>query len=909
LAFSAGSEQEMGSDVALDDGSMVHIRRALEADAPLYEGFVACLSDRSLSQLFLAAIARKEAVERLAPGSSKFVLIGEREGKIVGHAAFSLVYTKETARMELLVLDSFQRRGLGTILLGKLAEAACREGVGYLGALMSPDNHRMIKVLHGLGFPTSVNIEPGVVKVTFPTSLEGETVEVFDRREAIAAVSAMRNFLKPNGVAVIGASRDRDSIGGRLFRNIIDGGFRGPVYPVNSNAAVVQSVTAYRSVLDCPGPVDLAVVAIPARAVADVARECAQKGVKGIVVISSGFAETGREDGRLLQRQLLEICRESGMRLIGPNCMGVVNTDPKVGLNAQFSPFQPKRGRTAFFSQSGALGIAVMEHANRQGLGMSSFISAGNRADVSNNDAVQYWETDESTDLILLYLESFGNPRKFARIAKQVSRKKPILAMKAGRTAAGFRATQSHTGALLAASDLTVDALFRQAGVIRVDTLGEMFDVASLLSSQPVPRGDGVAIITNAGGAGILAADACESEGLRVPELHPSVQEELRKFLSPEAGVRNPVDMIASATAEDFAGAIRAVAKDTGVAAIAVLFVPPVALAPEEVAEKVLAATAELKGGRRIPVITSFVATHTPEILAEEGGGGSLRIPSYPFPELAVRALARAVTYGRWLQRPADRQGARRFDNIRREEAIGLVARNLGRGVGWMSPEEAEKLLGCYGIPTVRTIRASTAEEAARAASALGGRVVLKGVAEGLVHKTEAGAVVLNLSGEAEVGAAAEKMSANLSARGFKGSAFLIQPMLEREVEMIVGVTCDPIFGPVIACGAGGTLVELMKDVSVRLTPITQRDASEMLRELKSFPLLDGYRGAPPCDVPALEELIQRVSLLADDLPEVSELDLNPVMVGPGGASVVDYRIRLGQGNGGNSRNDSSSSG
>jgi len=361
----------------------------------------------------------------------------------------------------------------------------------------------------------------------------------------------------------------------------------------------------------------------------------------------------------------------------------------------------------------------------------------------------------------------------------------------------------------------------------------------------------------------------------------------LRSFLSPEAGVRNPVDMIASATPEDYAKAIRAVSKNSDIDAIVILFVPPIAIVPEDVAKQILTATAELQG--RIPVVTNFMATHgMPEMLID----GRVKVPSYPFPEVAVRALARAVSYGKWLQRPV--VAPRRFQNVRKEEAIGLVSKNLARGAGWLPPEEAEKLLECYGIPIVRTVRASSAEDAARAASEIGGRVVLKGIAEGLLHKTEAGAVMLNLSGEAQVRDAAERMSAGLSARGLKASGFLVQPMLQG-VEMIVGATTDPTFGPVVACGAGGTLVELMKDVSIRITPVTPLDASEMLHDLKTFPLLEGYRGAPACDVPALEEVVQRVSALADDVPEVIELDLNPVMVGPEGASVVDFRVRLGE--------------
>lgn len=880
----AAEKREWGADVVLEDGSIAHVRRAYPEDSPLIEAFSGSLSDESLYNRFVEIVNKSEALRWLAPSPDNFVLIAERGGKVIGHAAY---YRQPggSAELGVIVLDSFQGQGLGTILLGELAEAAHSEGIGVFQAMVSPGNNKMIKVLRDIGFPTSVSIEPGLVKMTFPTSINRETVQAFDRRDATAAVAAVQKFLQPTAVAIIGASRDRNSIGGMLFRNILEAGFQGPAYPVNPRAGVVQSVSAFKSILDCPGQIDLALIVVPASAVVQVARECAQKGVKALTVISSGFAEVGK-DGAALQRELVEVCRESGMRLIGPNCMGIVNTAPEVSLNAQFAPFQPIRGEIGFLSQSGALGIAVIEHANRLGLGMSTFVSVGNKADISGNDLIQYWETDPNTDLILLYLESFGNPRKFARVARRVTKKKPILAVKSGRSTAGFRATQSHTGALLAASDVTVDALFRQAGVIRIDTLGEMFDVASLLVSQPVPKGNGVAIITNAGGAGILAADAAEDLGLKVPELDPAVQAELRTFLSPEAGVKNPVDMIASATAADYAKAIRAVSADPRVDALMVLFVPPIAITPEDVAKQILSATAELNG--RLPVISTFMAYHgISEVLTD----GKVKVPSYPFPEVAARALARAAGYGKWLQLPDEQPP--RFDDIRREEAAGLVSKCLASGAGWLPPEEAERLLRCYGIPVVRTVRAASPEEAARAAEQIGGRVVLKGVAQGLLHKTEAGAVRLNLAGAQETSEAAKMMGAALAKEGFASPAFLVQPMAQQGAEMLVGITSDPIFGPVVACGAGGTMVELMKDVSIRLTPVTERDSSEMLHELKTFQLLTGYRGAPACDVGALQEVIERVSALADDIPEVIELDLNPVIVSPSGASVVDFRVRL----------------
>ncbi len=876
--------QELEADVVLEDGSIVHVREAHPEDHDILVTFVKSLSASTMFARFTEAIGLAEAVRRLSPDPQNYALLAIRDGRAIGHAVFSRS-GKETAEVGLVVMDEFQGKGLGTILLGELAEAAQSEGINVFQARVVPDNYQMLKVLRDLGFPTSLSTMPGSVMVTFPTSIEKETVDAFDRRDANAAIAAMRKFLTPKGVAVIGASRDRNTIGGRLFRNVIDAGFQGPVYPVNPKADVVQSVTAYRSVLDCPGPVDLALVVVPAAVVVPVVRECAQKGVKALVVVSSGFAEIGKK-GAELQKQLVDACRESGMRLIGPNCMGIANTDPKVSLNAQFAPIQPMYGRIGFLSQSGALGIAVIEHANRLGLGMSTFVSVGNKADVSGNDLIEYWAADENTDLILLYLESFGNPRKFSRIARRVTKKKPILAVKSGRGAAGFRATQSHTGALLAASDVTVDALFRQAGVIRIDTLGDMFDVASFLVSQPVPKGDRVAIITNAGGAGILAADASEAAGLKVPEFAPETEAELKSFLSPDAGVRNPVDMIASATAEDFSRAIRAVARDPNVDALVVLFVPPIAIKPEDVAKQILSATADLQA--KLPVIVTFMAYHG---IAEVLTDGRVKVPSYPFPEVAIRALACAVNYGKWLDRPEDE--ALSFDDVRRDEAISLVAKNLANGPGWLPQGEAERLLRCYGIPTIRSIAAASAAEAGRAAAEIGGRVVLKAVTPGLLHKTEAGAVKLDLAGKRQVKKEAETMIATLVAEGFQSPSFVVQPMAAKGAEMLVGITSDPVFGPLIACGAGGTLVELLRDVSIRLTPLSLKDAEEMVSGLKTFPLLKGYRGSPALDVAALEDVILRVSALASDLPEVTELDLNPVILSPEGASIVDFRVRL----------------
>jgi acetate---CoA ligase (ADP-forming) len=890
----AGSDSEdsrwkqFETDVVLKDGSLAHVRPVHSDDSDLLKKFIESLFPETVGLRFLHVMTSDEMVKELIPASNQFALLTLRGEMVIGHAIYTIT-SPGKAEHALVVADAYQGRGLGTILLGQLTQAASMVGISELEAHVSPENAPILRVVSELGFPTILKSEPGTIHVTFPASLLPEALARFEQREADAAIAAMEKFFNPRGIAVIGASRDRGGISGELFHNILEAGFQGPVYPVNAKSNVVQSIVAYHSVLDCPGPVDLAFIVVPTQFVLPVARECAQKGVSALVVISAGFAEVNQA-GASLQQELVEVCREAGMRLIGPNCMGIINTDPKVSLNGQFAPFKPIPGKIGFLSQSGALGIAIIDYATRLGLGMSTFVSVGNKADISGNDLIQYWETDANTDLILLYLESFGNPRKFSRIARKAGRKKPIIAVKGGRSTAGFRATQSHTGALIAASDVTVDALFRQAGVIRTDTLAELFDVATLLTTQPVPKGDRVGIITNAGGAGILAADACEALGLQVPELSLEAQTALKSFLSSAAGVRNPVDMVASASPADYASVIRAVASDPNMDAIIVNFIPPMAVRPEEIAREILKMAHEIN--ERIPILSTFMAYHgVSEILSD----GQSRIPSYPFPEAAAGALARAVQYGKWLAKPEGRVTV--FPDVRREDAVAIVARALRGGERWLTSDEIENLLGCYGIPLVKTLRVETPEGAGQVAEQLGGQVALKAVAPGLLHKTEAGAVRLALSGRKETIQAAEKMLKKLETAGLKNIGFIIQPMVPSGIEMIVGITHDPVFGPIMVCGAGGVFVELLKDVSVRITPLTDQDVSEMIRSLKTFPLLTGYRGGPSYDVKSLEQVALRVSTLVEDISEIGELDLNPVIVLPEGkgVSVVDARIRVAE--------------
>jgi acetyl coenzyme A synthetase (ADP forming)-like protein len=858
-------------------------------------GFLKSLSDESRRLRFGEAAIDLEATARRWAGVADCedcCVLAVQAGEVIGQASFDKA-TADRARVGFTVTDSFQGRGLGTLLLKRLAEAAAADGVAVFEADVLADNHKMLELFRESGFGITMKSEPGKIHVEFATSITPEAQARFEAREQIAAMNAVRGMLAPRSIAVIGAGRKRKTIGGEVFHNLMDGGFNGPVYPVNPSADVVQSVRAYKSILDIDGPVDLAVIVVPAKLTMAAARECAQKGVHGMVVITAGFGETGPA-GKEMQKELLGIAREAGMRVIGPNCMGVINTHDDVRMNATFSPNAPIQGNVGFLSQSGALGLAVIEYANNLNLGLSTFISVGNKADLSGNDFIQYWADDPATDVIALYLESLGNPRKFARITRRVGRQKPILAVKSGRSSAGARATSSHTGALLGASDVTVDALFKQAGVIRTDTLGEFFDVATLLANQPRPKGNRVAILTNGGGPGILCADACEADGLVVPQVPDDIKAKLAEFLPADAGLNNPVDMIAAAPPESYRKALKILAEWDGIDAIIILYVPVLVTNSEEIAAGVRAAALEIK--REIPMLSVFLSSKgTPDTLKTEG----LSIPSYPFPEDAARALAHAVRYGIWATTP---EGVvPQFTDVRTAEAKALVAGVLGSMQApdaeksrWLLPDEVAKLLGAYGVPMATWRLAATPEEAGAAAAEIGGKVALKGVAPKLIHKTEAKAVVLNLEGAAEVTKQATEMAARIAAQGTTVEKFFIQQMIPSGgVEMLVGVVHDKLFGPVVACGAGGTAVEVLKDVKVRITPLTDRDAHEMVTSLRTFPLLDGFRGAPKCDVAGLEDLLLRVAAMVEQHPEISEMDCNPVIVRPEGAVIVDARIRI----------------
>ena len=706
---------------------------------------------------------------------------------------------------------------------------------------------------------------------------------------------------RPRSIAVIGASRERGTIGGEIFHNLVAHGFTGRVDPVNPRAAVVQSVRAYPAIEDVPGTVDLAVVVVPAAHVQVVVEACGKKGVRAAIVISAGFKELGGE-GLARERALVDTARRHGLRLVGPNCLGVLNTEAAVRMDATFAPTYPPAGHVAFSSQSGALGLAILDLARELNVGISHFISVGNKADVSANDLLEYWEKDPGTQVILLYLESFGNPRRFIEIARRVGRTKPIVAVKSGTTRAGMRAASSHTGSLAGAA-AGVDALCAQAGVIRTNTMEELFDVAMLLATQPVPAGRRVGIVTNAGGPGIMASDACETHGLEVPLLGEATVAKLRACLAPEASVRNPVDMIASASVEAYEQAVHIVAEDPGVDALLVLYVPPLVTQPEDVAQAIVRGTeaarrAAVAAGLPVkPVITCFMGSHG---VAE--GLLSLQeshLPSYSFPESAAIALARATAYGRWREQP---DGAlRHFDDVKPAQAAAAIARARARAGGgapeWLRADEVREVLGAYRIASAADEVARDAEHAAAAARKIGFPVAVKLVSPAVTHKSDVGGVALDVRDERGVREAFTGIAARLAEHRPDAamSGVVIQPMVHEGIEVIVGMTLDPSFGPLLMIGLGGVNVELLHDVAFRVHPLTDRDAREMMRSLRGYPLLEGWRGAPAADVAALEDMLLRGALMIGEQPDLVEMDLNPIRVlTPGrGCVAIDARIAV----------------
>jgi acetate---CoA ligase (ADP-forming) len=885
-----GYPADWEQDSVLKDGGTVRIRPIAPQDADGLQDLVKGMSTES-SYFRFFRVKRELTAEELQEFtnldySRRMAFIALIDGRIAGVGRYNVI-ENDPARAEVAftVTDGLQGRGIGTLLLFRLTAFARTHGITGFRAFLLADNHAMMRVFRNAGFSLAREIDEGVYTVDFPTLESDAVLEAEGEAERRATAASLMPIFYPQAVAVIGASRNRASIGGRLFNNMINADYNGPVYPVNPKTSIIRSIPTFASVRDIPGPVDLAFVVVPGPAVVDVVRECAEKGVRGVCVISAGFSETGAK-GAELERELLHAVRDAGMRMVGPNCMGLLNTDPAVNLDGQFGPVVPPQGNVAMSSQSGALGLAILDYANELGIGISTFVSVGNKADVSGNDLLLFWEDDPNTDVILLYLESFGNPRRFGRIARRIGKRKPIVAVKSGRTTAGARAASSHTGSL-ASLDVAVDALFRQAGVVRVDTLEELFDVTSLLANQAVPAGRRVGLVTNAGGPAILAVDALESNGLEVPPLSDELQSQLRSFLSADAAVTNPVDMIAAAGPAEYKRTIEMLLGCDEIDAVIALYIPASNVGVSETATAIKEAAEESPHDKTFLSVFMHSGGAPIEIASK-----TAKFPVFPFPERAARALRKAVEYAEWLDEPEGHRVA--FDDVDRSAAryiIEAAVADVGSDGDWLAPSDVDAILEAYGIRVPQSAVVQSADEAIAFGEALGAPIVLKVVSPSAVHKSDVGGVALDVSGREAIAEAYEQVIGAVP----DPQGVLVQEFVHGGHEVLIGMVEDPNFGPLIVFGLGGIFVELIGDVAFRIHPLTDVDARQMIGEVKSARLLEGYRGGDPGDVDAVVETLLRVSSLIEDLPEILEMDLNPVKVGtPGnGVRIVDARIKV----------------
>jgi acyl-CoA synthetase (NDP forming)/RimJ/RimL family protein N-acetyltransferase len=891
----------------LTDGSTIEIRTASGQDAGAIRAMHTAMSPDNMYLRFfsISPQAAQEEAQRVTrePGPDHAALLAWLGDRLVGVASYEGTGKPGVAEIAFAVPDDMHQRGIATLLLEHLVSLARRRGMHAFTAEALADNAAMLRVFAGAGLPVQRLMADGVVEFTFPLpsgdadrTLESY-LETVATRESRADVASLRRLLRPASVAVIGASRHPGGVGRAILHNIVTGGFGGSIYAVNPAAAPpvipapaiaagteaqpMEGVPIVGSVAELPEPVDIAVIAVPPAAVPEVAAECGRRGVAVLVVITSDLGGQGTD--------LLAICRRHGMRLVGPNCFGVAV--PALGLNATFAAGHPLPGVAGLVVQSGGVGVALLGQLSRLGIGVSSFASVGDKYDVSSNDMLTWWSQDGVTRMAVLYVESFGSPRKFARTARRVGQRMPVLTVLAGRSAAGQRAAASHTAAA-ATPQATQEALFGQAGIIVAGSLGELVDVAALISCQPLPAGNRVAIVSNAGGAGVLAADACGDSGLEVVQLSGATRERLRTLLPPGAAVAGPVDTTAGVAGGAFRSCLEEVAADDAVDALLALVVPTAG-------GDLRAAVSAANLSKPVALVMLGQAESVTLLEAGEGAGPGPdtegppvagRLPAYAYPEGAARALGHAAGYCAWRGRQVglvpELAGLRTAD-ARRLVSGFLASHDTG---GWLPADLAAELLSCYQIPLITTVAVRTEQETAAAAAELGGRVVLKAEAEGLVHKTDAGAVKLDLRTPQEISDAYWALQASLGSRLRR---VLVQPMVSGGVEVIIGVVQEPVFGPLVVFGLGGVATDLLGDHVARLSPLTDADAGEMMHAVQAAPLLFGHRGSPPADTAALADTLLRVSRLADDLPEVAELDLNPVMARPDGVQAVDVRVRV----------------
>ncbi|HZW44001.1 MAG TPA: GNAT family N-acetyltransferase [Dermatophilaceae bacterium] len=867
-----GYPAEWEADVVLRDGSVAHVRPIVPDDGDGLRRFHAGQSAESIYLRFFAPlktlsdkdVARFTQVDY----DSRVALVATVRGEIIGVARYDRLDAK-TAEVAFNISDAFQGKGVGSVLLEHLAAIAQERGVAKFVADVLPQNRKMIQVFNDAGYEVNHHFDNGVIAVAFEIEPTVQSLAVRQSREHRAEAVSMHSVLFPASIAVIGASRRTGSIGHRLLQNILDGGFTGRVHAVNTEALEVAGLQAHPRVTDIPDHVDLAVVAVPAESVIEVVNDCAAAGAKALLVLSAGFAESSTA-GEQLQVELLQTARNSGMRVIGPNSFGIINSHPDVRMNASLAPVMPPAGTMGLFSQSGALGIAVLASAARRNLGISIFASAGNRVDVSGNDFMQYWIDDDDTHAVGLYLESVGNPRKFSRIARQLSMRKPVIVVKSAMSAFGVppghrvRTTRVPSGAF--------DAMLRQAGVIRVENVHQLFDVAQLVVHQPLPRGDRVAIVGNSHALEALTAQACVSWGLEV--------------------THGPVSVPSDASATDFATALDAAFLDEGVDSVLTCCIPPLATVDDEIVDVVVDSAAKSEK----PCVATFLGMLgvTERLSGGPGDDSDDRrprraIPAYSMPEDAVRALAAATRYGQWRARergePVQPSG---LDRAAAEDLIESVLADAPAGRA-LTPTEAQTLLAAYGVELWPTLPAETPDAAVAAAEQLGYPVVLKSISPDVRHQPQLAGIRVDLRTEASVRESFESLSSRLSP--IDAAMLVVQRMATPGIACVVRTAEDPLFGPVVSFSIAGPPTDLLGDIGHRIPPLTDVDVMDLISSVKASPLLDGYHGAAPADRAALADLIARVSVLADQQPDVASLEINPVLAHPGGVDVLGVEV------------------
>lgn len=858
---------EWEADVVLRDGTVAHIRPITPADADRLRQFHNRQSDESIYFRFFAPLRElsDRDVHRFTHVDyrDRVALVAILNGEIVGVGRFDRI-NASSAEVAFNISDHMQGKGIGSVLLEHLAAIAPEVGITRFTAEVLPHNRKMLMVFKDAGYEVSSHIEDGVVGLSFDILPTEQSKAVQLSREHRAESRSMRTILYPERVAIVGASRREDSIGALVLRNLIEAGFQGELYPIHREAAEIQGLRAYPTILDAPGPVDLAVVVVPAADAIEVAEDCGRAGVKSLLVLSSGFAESG-EEGTRLQDRLRTTARGAGMRIVGPNSFGLINNDPGVRLNATLASIIPGCGRLGLFAQSGALGVAVLASAARRGLGISVFASAGNRVDVSGNDLMQYWIDDQDTTTVGLYLESMGNPRKFSRIARHLASVKPVIVVSSG--VSQYAAPPGHRTRTPAVPPQAFDALLRQAGVIRVENVHQLFDVAQLTLYQPMPTGDRVAVVGNSDALGSLSASAAESWGLQV--------------------THGPVSLLPQASAEEFAHALDAAFSDPEVDSVVAAFIPPLVTPDEEVSQ----AVREVVAKHDKPCVATFLGMR-----GVDGGmrytaadGQERSVPSYSMPEDGIRALRSVTRYAQW--RAKDRGVPVAPVGIDRAHAAALLdawleASPEGRA---LTREETRELLGTYGIRPWTAIEVSNVEEAVAAAEELTYPVILKSTSPVVRHQPGLAGVRADL-GDAD---AVRDAHASLTERlgPLRADRFVVQRMAVPGVSCVLKATEDPLFGPVVSFSVAGPPTELLGDIAHRIPPLTDVDVADLINGVRAAPLLSGHRGAAPVHRAALADLIARLSVLTDDLPELASIELNPVNAWTGGVDVLGAEV------------------